>query len=80
MAQTEHPRTNWETSRAISTELGLTREYTGCLGIQSQGRHEGSPEGWVPSGPGAEDAGSQASVFLAQEEAARGSRQGGRAD
>ncbi len=48
MAQTEHPQQigrhpgpYW----ATSTELVGAREYTGCLGVQSPGKHEGSPEG-----------------------------------
>ncbi len=45
MAQTEHPRTYWETYRATSTELGGAREIAGCLGVQSPGKDAGSPEG-----------------------------------
>ncbi len=33
-----HPRPYW----ATSTELGGAREYAGCLGVQSPGKHEGA--------------------------------------
>ncbi len=36
-----HPGPYW----ATSTELGGAREYAGCPGVQSPGKHAGSPEG-----------------------------------
>ncbi len=48
MVQTKHPQTYWETSRVIlghQYELVGAIEYAGCLGVQSPGKHAGSPEG-----------------------------------
>ncbi len=33
--------------RATSTELVGAREYAGCLDVQSPGKREWSPEGWI---------------------------------